>query len=219
VQALVEVHASHAARGGAPPEAKNALQRLVERLRAMTRVQSLLGARSGGPEAPVAIEGFLCALADGLAPLHHLPPGTLRCDVQPGVSLPYATAVPLGELVAELVGKACRYAYPADGNRLGPIRVACRREGQECVLVVEDEGVGMPAGHEAEGVGERLTRSLARQLGAARGVTWEPGPGGRGTRRLLRFPVPPETRGTLDIRELRAGGCGCPEGHGRPAPA
>ena len=75
-------------------------------------------------------------------------------------------AVPLGLLIAELVGNSLKHAYPA--GRSGAVRVRLRREDGRVTLEVADDGTGLPPGFElgrSDSMGLQLAASLAAQLG------------------------------------------------------
>lgn len=57
------------------------------------------------------------------------------------------------------------------------------RHEPELTLVVKDDGIGCPV-NRAEGVGSRLIRLLAQQLGAV--IEWEPGEAGCQARLTFR---------------------------------
>jgi two-component sensor histidine kinase/integral membrane sensor domain MASE1 len=77
-------------------------------------------------------------------------------------------AVPAGLLLAELITNACKHAFPA--GRTGTIRVeVARRTEGKALLVVADDGVGIPAGLTPAGaqtLGLELVTTFAAQLGA-----------------------------------------------------
>ena len=78
-------------------------------------------------------------------------------------------ALPLGMIVNEVVSNAFKHGFP-DG-RAGKVEVTLARplEGNEAVLTIADNGVGMsetPAG--GIGLGTRLINGLTAQLQAAR---------------------------------------------------
>jgi two-component sensor histidine kinase len=79
---------------------------------------------------------------------------------------------------------AMKFAY-APGAR-GPINVDLRRDGDDVVLIVSDEGSGLPEGLDpatAESMGFTLVRSLASQI---KGLL-DFGTGGPGFQARLRF--------------------------------
>jgi two-component sensor histidine kinase len=110
-------------------------------------------------------------------------------------------AVQLGLVLNEAVTNALKFAFPED--RAGTVRVGFAREGDEFMLAVADDGIGLPAEGELQGappappprgsgLGTRLLRALAAQL---RGTfSRQPGECGRGTVASLRFPAAPPGR-------------------------
>jgi len=79
-------------------------------------------------------------------------------------------AVPLSLIVTEAVSNALKYAFP--GGRKGHVLVRLTSQDGMATLIVEDDGVGMPAGiSESEhgvrdGIGITLIRGFARQIAA-----------------------------------------------------
>ncbi len=78
-------------------------------------------------------------------------------------------AVPLSLIVTEAVSNALKYAFPA--KRTGHVHVRFTSEGDVAELVVQDDGIGIPAGRAdtemgpRDGIGITLIRGFARQLG------------------------------------------------------
>ncbi len=104
-------------------------------------------------------------------------------------------AVPLSLIVTEAVSNAVKYAFP--GGRSGHVRVSLSQLGSDegeamGRLVIQDDGVGIPAGRAEtetgirDGLGIQLIRGFARQLGARLEVDE-----GEGTRYTLTFPLHP----------------------------
>ncbi|WP_376098440.1 sensor histidine kinase [Roseomonas sp. CCTCC AB2023176] len=112
--------------------------------------------------------------------------------------LPSDRAVPLGLVVNEAVTNALKYAFPEE--RSGTIRVRLVREGEDFVLTIGDDGIGLTAADEPEtalrgasrsvardaGLGTRLLRGLSAQL---RGRFSRVAPAEGGTLVTLRFPA------------------------------
>jgi len=97
-------------------------------------------------------------------------------------------AVPLGMILTELLINSVKYAYPS--GAAGVIRVRCQREMGNLVLVVEDDGVGLPPAFDPEknsGLGMKLVTSLARQIKGSCTID-----GRQGTTARLVFPFPKE---------------------------
>jgi len=82
---------------------------------------------------------------------------SMKVDVDP-VSLGIDVAIPCGLIVSELVSNSLKYAFP-DG-RQGQVLVRLHlAPGSRCVLVVGDDGIGLP-----EGFDLKATKSLGLQL-------------------------------------------------------
>jgi two-component sensor histidine kinase len=91
-------------------------------------------------------------------------------------------AVAIGIIVNELVINAVKYAYP-DGP--GPIHVELKTEGDEFVLSISDDGVGLAVRSDprSTGMGQRIVTAMAAKLDAS----VERDPTHAGTRMVLRF--------------------------------
>lgn len=92
-------------------------------------------------------------------------------------------AVAIGIIVNELVMNAVKYAYPEGA---GPIHVELKPQGDELVLSITDDGVGLnvKADPRSTGMGQRIVTAMATKLDA--GV--ERDPNHTGTRVVVRFP-------------------------------
>jgi two-component sensor histidine kinase/CheY-like chemotaxis protein len=91
-------------------------------------------------------------------------------------------AVAIGIIVNELVMNAVKYAYP-DGA--GPIHVDLATQGDDLVLSIADEGVGLNVKTDprSTGMGQRIVTAMASKLEAS----VERDPAHAGTRIVLRF--------------------------------
>ena len=91
-------------------------------------------------------------------------------------------AVAIGIIVNELVMNAVKYAYP-DGA--GPIHVDLTAQGDDLVLSIADDGVGLNVKSDprSTGMGQRIVSAMAAKLDAS----VERDPGHAGTRIVLRF--------------------------------
>jgi two-component sensor histidine kinase len=99
-------------------------------------------------------------------------------------------AVAIGIIVNELVMNAVKYAYP-DGA--GPIHVELNAAGDDILLAIADDGVGLnvKVDPRSTGMGQRIVSAMASKLEAD--VARDPAHAG--TRIVLRFryvkaPVP-----------------------------
>jgi PAS domain S-box-containing protein len=90
---------------------------------------------------------------------------SLVLDVAPA-TLEIDQAIPFGLILNELVSNSLKYAFP--GERRGEIVVRLRTEGDVgVVLLVKDDGVGLPQGldfENTESLGLQLVTMLVRQI-------------------------------------------------------
>ncbi len=74
-------------------------------------------------------------------------------------------ALPCGLILNELISNAFKHGFP---NVAGGIKLTLRKgPGGQCVLTVEDNGVGIPAGldvNASKSLGLRLVRLLTQQI-------------------------------------------------------
>jgi two-component sensor histidine kinase len=91
-------------------------------------------------------------------------------------------AVAIGIIVNELVMNAVKYAYP-DGA--GPIHVELKAQGDDLLLTISDDGVGLDeaADPRGTGMGQRIVSAMASKLEAS----VERDPAHAGTRIVVRF--------------------------------
>jgi two-component sensor histidine kinase len=99
------------------------------------------------------------------------------------VELSSDQAISLALLITESVSNAMRYAFP-DGLG-GTIDISLVVEGDEALLIISDDGVGLggsePAG---DGLGLQLIEGFAAHLGGSAEIAGE-----HGTRITVRFPI------------------------------
>ena len=128
-------------------------------------------------------EAYLARVLKGLR--DSAPPGVVIEWRLAALQLSPDQALPLGLILNEIVSNAFKHGFP--NGRPGKVEIALERplEGNEAVLIVTDNGVGMtdsPSG--GVGMGTRLISGLAQQLGGQPVVTRD-----NGVRIELRFPV------------------------------
>jgi two-component sensor histidine kinase len=89
----------------------------------------------------------------------------LESSIEPGIMVVLQHAVPLALVVSELVTNAVKYAFPEEKS--GTIRLFLQRDGNEVVLDVADDGIGLPDGfdpNKRSGLGMRIVTSLVKQV-------------------------------------------------------
>lgn len=89
------------------------------------------------------------------------------CRLDP-VDVPIEKAVPAGLVLNELFTNAYKHAFAGRGT--GLLRVELREEEKDVVIVVSDDGPGLPKGFDPDGgatLGMQLIANLTRQLGGS----------------------------------------------------
>ena len=136
------------------------------RIRSMSIVHNLL---YRSPDvANVKLKTYVRELEKNLYQLFNTAPSLIRLSIDMGdISLGMDDAIPCGLIINELLMNSLKHAFPE--GEPGQMKVAFHEEGKEYVLVVEDNGVGMPEGlapETAETLGLQLIKALADQLDA-----------------------------------------------------
>ena len=145
-------------------EAKNALNESVRRIRSIALVHETLAYEAGNtvPFGDV-IRPLVRIVEDGLVD----PDRRVRFHVEgdPG-DLPAEVATPLAVVLTELLQNAVEHGFPeGSGARRGSVVVRISREGDEAVVDVRDDGVGLPPGFSPErsaGLGLSIVRTLVQ---------------------------------------------------------
>lgn len=170
------------------PEARAEFQSARDRVRALATLHRHLYAE--GELHSVAMRSFLAELCGQLFQAMGETPGTrIALDIETtDVQMLSDQAVPLALIVTEAVGNALKYAFP--GGRRGHVQVKLDGTEDSVRLIVEDDGVGIPAGRAEtetgtrDGIGLQLIRGFARQLGAVLTIDQ-----GIGTRYVVEVPL------------------------------
>jgi two-component sensor histidine kinase len=161
------------------PEARDALEQAMGRVRSVARIHRHLYAAPGAEQ--VQLEQYLMELCDGLRDAVLPPAGqTLICECAP-VMMPRERALSVGLVVNELVTNAVKHAFPE--GRDGAITVRFGPVGESWRLTVKDDGIGMAAPGGNAGLGRGLIDSFVAQAGGTLSVA-----GGAGTEVFLDLP-------------------------------
>lgn len=168
------------------PMARAALEEMQSRITAIANVHRQL--YTSGNVGVVAFGDYLQSLAGELEAVMRAEgrQHTIQVDAEP-LDIATDKAVSLGVIVSELITNAYKYAYPQ--GVLGDIRLRVRRDSAAmCTLVVEDDGVGMDvdATPRGTGLGGKILKAMAGNLGTT--IAFDTTPN-EGTRATMRFSL------------------------------
>ncbi len=140
------------------------LQDASSRIAAIARAHHRL--YRGDQVRTIDLSGYLGDLCDDL----QASAGECRIetDLPERVEIATDRAIPIALVVTELVTNAAKYAYPDHASGRILVRLAAT-EAAGIELSVADDGVGLPPGFDpaaSRGLGMRIARSLAKQVGA-----------------------------------------------------
>lgn len=199
------------ARAATSEAARDGLREAADHALALARVHTRLALGSVAAEDATSVNTreFVVGLCDDLAKAlagDGLRPVALHAEAEPHW-LSTERSVQLGLVLNETITNAFKYAFPE--GRGGQVLVRFRREGEQFLLTVVDDGPGLlPDGElngappaalpQGSGLGTRLLRALAAQLRGS--FSRHPGENGVGTMVELRFPVDAPRRPVPDRR-------------------
>ena len=137
--------------------------------------------------AQVDFSGYVRGLTRQLISLYQVDQAAIRLvvDVE-DVSLGVDTAIPCGLIINELISNSLKHAFP--GGRAGEVRVELRLEGDKYLLLVGDNGVGLPEDldwRNTDSLGLKLVNMLTGQLEGESELYRSDGTGFK-----ITFPIP-----------------------------
>lgn len=143
------------------PTALAALNDGESRVRSMSIIHHHLYSKENLSQVNVA--QYIDSLCDSLLDSYNYKKQNIQIhrDIQP-LALDVAVMIPLGLIINELITNAFKYAF--EGRQQGQIWVTLREEGQHLLVIVKDDGVGMPAETTRRGFGTRLVNTFLRKL-------------------------------------------------------
>ncbi len=166
------------------PEGQVALEEAVRRVGAIAVVHETLSQAFDETVDFDEVTDRLTRLVTDVG-AHGAPIRTRRTGSLGAISSDAAT--PLAMVFTELVQNAVEHAF--DEERGGSIEIGCSREGVGLRLVVEDDGVGLPAGfavEQATSLGLSIVSTLVGELGGT--IRVERRTDGPGTRVVVQVP-------------------------------
>ncbi|MCB9092161.1 MAG: PAS domain S-box protein [Halobacteriovoraceae bacterium] len=134
----------------------------------------------------VVLNDYFKTLVQNLFQSYGVMPGTITSHVEAsGCFIEPERLIPCGLLINELVSNSLKYAFP--NERSGKIWVELTHVGDDYILDVGDNGIGIPKNidyTQTDSLGLQLVRSLARQLGGKLELSSH-----EGTCFQIQFPV------------------------------
>ncbi len=152
----------------ADPQARASLDSMLQRVESIGTVHRRLYQSEDVRRFDVA--EFLRDIAHELLKAFGRDDIALSLDLRP-VQVPAQQASPVALMLNELMMNALKHAFPPGRSGRLSVSIADAADGR-LVVVLADDGVGMPAAQRGSGFGSRLIKTLARQLQAD--VTWRP---------------------------------------------
>lgn len=138
---------------------------------------------------PARIDEIVHAIALALKQIYS-PRKRLPLEVEGGpLELPLVYAAPLAMIANELITNAFKHAFP--DQRFGGLWVRYGVDGDEVLLEVRDDGIGMQ-----RGAGRGRGLAAVEQLAAGMGGTAAWDSGANGTTATVRLPIRMEPEGT-----------------------
>lgn len=178
ITALIRMEARNAARAPDPA----AFTRLAGRIEAIHLLYDLLSGQEEAAEVDLGI--YLTRLASAVLKSQAAEGIRLDCrvDVYP---VPVNIALPTGLVVNELLTNALKHAF--DSQDSGTITLHSLTDGKGCLILVADDGQGMPEGMEWPQRG-KLSHAIVQSLkDNARATVDVSSFAGQGTRVAIRF--------------------------------
>ena len=159
--------------------------RLAHRIEALSLLYSALA--SEGKESHLDLTHYISQIAGAV--LQSNGPDGVRLELKlESCVVPVNVALSVGLVVNELITNAFKYAFA--GREGGKIIIRCVRKDDECVVSVEDDGVGLPEGATwpvPGKIGDLMVRSLRENT---KGEFAVESTAGKGVIAMMRFHAP-----------------------------
>jgi two-component sensor histidine kinase len=180
------------------PEAKQAIEESVRRIRAIALVHEILSREAGDDVAFIEIVRPLVRMVEeGMSSPDF--PVTFQLEGEAGV-LPATVATPLAVVLNELLQNAIDHAFPPEVDlqaRPGSVSIVLDNDGERLRATVVDDGVGVPEDFDLDGAGglglsivrTLVTSELVGEISLVRGSGTDDRPG-----TVVRLEVPVAAR-------------------------
>lgn len=143
---------------------RDSLQQAQSRIQALACIHRRLQQAPGN--APLELRTSLAEIAsEAIAALGVEDHITVTTSCPPGLTMATDRAVPLLQIVTELLTNALKHAYPNRGR--GSVRVAVGDTQRQLLLQVDDDGCGLPRDFNlrgGRGLGMKIVQGLLAQL-------------------------------------------------------
>lgn len=146
-------------------DAKSSMDEAIKQLSMMARIHGRLSIGTDDQafvDSKSFLEGLCEDISSSAAGFTQLCPLKLAAV---SYRLHVSDAVPLGLIVNELITNALKYAFPV--GSAGQIELTLDTTAEGLKLTVSDNGLGLDDKARAPGLGHRLVRELAQQLGGS----------------------------------------------------
>jgi len=174
------------------PEQREPFELAIRRIGAMARVHTLL---YNSPDlASIDLKDYLEELVAETANGFGAEERGIRTILEAeSMRVPLDTAIPLAFIAVEILTNAFKHAFPE--GRSGTITVTATQAGEQGMLTVVDDGVGMPeAPRRKRPLGLNLVTKLVEQIG---GTLEAPKPGG--SQFQITFPLAGPAQAPLPV--------------------
>ena len=172
-------------------DARDALRSSQNRVRSIAALHQHLYQLASGETANFT--EFTSGLVDHLRECYDANPDRVKIDLRlSDAEIPEEWLMPLALSLNEMISNALKHAFP--NGRSGHLGVYLSWNDERGELAVEDDGIGLAEdfdGLQTNGLGLKILRVFAGQLGGEVVVNRDPGQGAKFTLRFPLQPIPP----------------------------
>ena len=153
------------AAGSGSENSRHVLEIAGSRIMVIGKIERLLS--HFGATNAVDSKAFITALLRDVRSI--LPdPGQICIDVQvDSTQIASTAAIALGALLVELINNALKHAFREGMEGTLAVRFLAPKSMNQCVVEVEDDGVGIDQGQKSDGVGMQHATEFARMVGGS----------------------------------------------------
>lgn len=144
----------------------------IQRVQSMAFIHQNL--YQGDAVNSVNMNEYIKTLSNHLFQTYNIQSSKIKLHTQiENLNLHTDTAIPLGMILNELISNSLKYAFPQDavhkGNETGDIWVAMKKNNNELLLQVKDNGVGLPTGFNPDNIssfGYEIIKAFSQKMKA-----------------------------------------------------